>query len=228
MRSLVHITGRKALLFLLFLSGSALAAIAQNDLSDEELDRLFEDDEALERWLEEEFTGWNFSSFARMGWGYSDNILLATVNPQSGDYLRSEVEMFLTRLPDDNGEFYAFLSGTALRYSGVEDADKEQVWLLDSKWRRFLSDTFSGSLRAQYAYFDQILDLSLTERQQTRQRVQYQGYGLGGELEFSPVGSNVYTLETMLKREDFSEILGSDWLGRPCSKSLSEGRFSFF
>lgn len=186
---------------------------AQDEISDEELEALLADDKALDAWLEEEFSGWDFSAFARVGMGHSDNVLLATVNPQSGDYLRSELELFLTRFPDDNGEFFSFLTGTDLRYSGVEDADKEQLWLFDTEWTRYVADRINAKFIAQYIFFDQILDLSLTERDVQRQRIEYNGYGLGSELEFDAGNTNVLSLGLMGYKEDYKEVLGENWKG---------------
>lgn len=186
---------------------------AQEELTEQELDALLADEDALEAWLEAEFTGWNFTSFLRAGWGYSDNVLLATVNPREGNYLRSELELFLMRFPDESGEFFSFVSGTDIRYSGVEDADKEQLWLFDTEWTRYLGDRLNATFLAQYIFFDQILDLSLTERQVSRQRVQYAGYGLGTKLEYDAGSQHILTLGLTGYREDFREVLGKNWKG---------------
>ena len=211
-----HFSGKVSILFLLVWICPFTLVLAQDEITDEELEALLADDDALEAWLEEEFSGWDFNAFSRLGWGYSDNVLLATVNPQTGNYLRTDVELFLSKLPDEKGEFLSFISGSDLRYSGVEGADKEMLWLFDSEWKRYLSDKFNGMLKAQYVYFDQIIDLSLSERQEsaTRQRIQYHGYGLGSGLEYLPGGSNTFSFEAMLTREEFAQVLGQDWLGR--------------
>lgn len=214
MNATIHFTWKFGVLITPLLLGIPGGLHAQDDLTDEELDAIFEDEEALEAWLMEEFGGWDFTAFSRLGWGHSDNVLLATVNPQSGDYLRTDVELFLAKLPDENGEFFSFLTGTDIRYSDVEDADKEQLWLFNSQWKRYLSDQLTGGLSAQYVYFDQILDFSLTERQETRQRIQYHGYGVGGDLEFTTLKANEFTFGLLALREEYAAVLGNDWLGR--------------
>jgi hypothetical protein len=189
------------------------SVVAQEDLSDEELDALMNDEAALDAWLEEEFTGWDFTAFVRTGLGHSDNVLLATVNPLEGEYLRTDLELLLMRFPDDNGEFFSFVSGSDLRYPNVEDADKEQIWLWDTEWKRYLGDRINANFIAQYIFFNQILDLSLSERQVSRQRVEYQGYGLGGELEFDAGGQNILSLGLTGFKEDYKEVLGQNWKG---------------
>ncbi len=187
----------------------------QKDLSDEALEALLDDEEALETWLDEEFSGWDFSSNAKVGWGYSDNVLLATVNPQSGDYLHTELELFLLKFPDEKGEFFAFLNGRDLRYFDVDGADKDQILLIDAEWKRYLTDSLTGALEGQYIFLDQVLDLSLSDRDVSRERIQYNGYGIGGDLLFSPLESNnKFSLETMALHEDFQEVLGENFLGR--------------
>lgn len=189
----------------------------QEDISDEELDALLADPDALDAWLEEEFTGWNVSAFGRVGWGQSDNVLLATFDPQSGDYLRSEFEMFVTRLPgsDERDEFFSYLTLTDLRYSGVEDADKEQVFLTSNQWKRYLSDRISGILKLQYVYFDQILDLATSEFSLVgRQRVQFHGYGLGSDLEYLVDSNDKLSFGFLVLREEYAGPLGQDWLSR--------------
>lgn len=198
--------------FILILAAGQL--VGQDEISDEELDALLADPDALDEWLEEEFSGWDFTAMGRLGWGHSDNVLLATVNPQSGDYLRSEFEAFLTHLPDDSGEFFSYLTLTDRRYSGVEDADKEQIFLSNTQWKRYLSDRTTGSLKVQYVYFDQILDLSLTERQETRQRIQFHSYGVGSDLAYKLSQSDELTFGFLVLREEYAEVLGQDWLGR--------------
>ena len=200
-------------MFPLIACASIISLSAQDEISDEELEALLSDDDALDVWLEEEFGGWDFSAFARLGMGHSDNVLLATVNPQSGDYLRSELELFLTRFPDDNGEFFSFLTGTDLRYSGVEDADKEQLWLFDTEWTKYVADRINAKFIAQYTFFDQILDLSLTERDISRQRIEYNGYGLGSELAFDAGNTNVLSAGLMGYKEDYKDVLGENWKG---------------
>ena len=142
MNATIHM-GRRVVCLLSFILALAINVLKAQEISDAELDALLEDPDALDAWLEEEFTGWDFSALGRVGWGRSDNVLLATVNPQTGDYVRSEFEMFLTKLPDDSGEFFSYLSLTDLRYSGVEDADKEQMFLSSTQWKRYLSDRLS-------------------------------------------------------------------------------------
>ena len=192
---------------------SIVSVLGQDDLSDEELDALLADEGALEAWLEEEFSGWDFSAFARAGVGHSDNVLLATVNPQSGEYARSEVELFLTRFPDDNGEFFSYLTGTDLRYSGVEDAEKEQLWLFNTEWTRYVHNRINAKFIAQYIFFDQILDLSITERDVSRQRIEYNGYGLGTKWEYDARNTNVISLGFMGFKEDYKDVLGQNWKG---------------
>ncbi|MDG2166551.1 MAG: hypothetical protein P8L44_01320 [Opitutales bacterium] len=213
MNATIHM-GRRVVCLLSFILALAINVLKAQEISDAELDALLEDPDALDAWLEEEFTGWDFSALGRVGWGRSDNVLLATVNPQTGDYVRSEFEMFLTKLPDDSGEFFSYLSLTDLRYSGVEDADKEQMFLSSTQWKRYLSDRLSGVLKAQYVYFDQILDLSLTERQEARERIQFHGYGLGSDLEYLFTQDDELTFGFIVLREEYAEVLGNDWLGR--------------
>ncbi len=201
---------RYGLIIPLFLSAPLFPIKAQNDLSDKELDELMADDTALEAWLENESSEWGFSALARTGIGYSDNVLLATVNPQSGDYLWADLELLLNRYPDDNGEFYAYIAGTDIRYSGVEGADKEQLWLFDTEWKRNLTDQISGTLKSQYVFFDQIIDLSLNEREVARQRIQYHGYGAGTDVDYRAGKSNVFTVGLMAFQEDYAEVLGQN------------------
>ena len=214
MNATIHMDWRLGILIPCIFISSLSLVFSQDDLSDEELDALLADEDALNAWLEAEFSGWDFTAFGRLGWGRSNNVLLATVNPQSGNYLRTDFEMFLAHLPDENGEFYTYLMITDLRYSGVEDADKEQLFLSNTEWKRYLGDRLSGTLKAQYVYFDQILDLSLTERQETRQRVQYHGYGVGAESEYKANGNNDLSLGFLVLREEYAEVLGQNWMGR--------------
>jgi len=200
-------------LFPLIACTSIISVVGQDEITDEELEALLNDEGALEAWLEEEFTGWDLSSFARVGVGYSDNVLLATVNPQSGEYVRSEFELFLTRFPDDNGEFFSYLTGTDLRYSGVEDADKEQLWLFDTEWTRYVSDRINAKFIAQYVFFNQILDLSLTERDVFRQKIEYHGYGLGTKWEYDARNTNVLSLGFMGFKENYKDVLGQNLKG---------------
>ena len=213
MNATIHMGRRIVCLLPVFLI-LTFGVLKGQEISDEELDALLADPDALDAWLEEEFSGWNFSALGRVGWGRSDNVLLATVNPQTGDYVRSEAEMFLTRFPDDSGEFFSYLSLTDLRYSGVEDADKEQMFLSSTQWKRYLSDRTTGVLKLQYIYFDQILDLSLTERQEARERIQFHGYGLGSDLEYQLTQEDELTFGFMVLREEYAAVLGNDWLGR--------------
>jgi len=204
------------ILCLLLWSLPFLASYAQEDMTDDEIEALLEDEEAFDAWLIEESTIWDFSAFARTGWGSSDNVLLATVNPERGNFLRTDLELFLTKYPDEKGEFLSFISGSDIRYSGIEDADKEVLWLFNNEWKRYLSEQYTLSLDAQYVYFNQILDLSISEREEVpiRQRIEYHGYGLGSGMEYATSATNSFFLNVMLTREEFVQVLGQDWLGR--------------
>lgn len=215
MNATFHFGLRYILILPLLLIGPLFSLSGQKDLSDEALDALLEDEDALEAWLEEEFSGWDFSSTGKFGWGYSDNVLLATVNPQTGGFLRTELELFLLKYPDEKGEFFAFLNGTDQRYFDVEGTDKDQILLIDAEWKRYLTASLTGSLEGQYIFLDQVLDLSLSEREVSRQRIQYAAYGIGGDLILSPLSSsNQFFLKTMVLDEDFGELLGENLLGR--------------
>jgi hypothetical protein len=213
MNPTIYFWRRKYILFPLILCALIISLLGQDEISDEELEALLSDEDALEAWLEAELTGWDFSAFTRVGAGHSDNVLLATVNPQSGDYLRSELEVFLTHFPDNNGEFFSYLNGTDIRYFGVEDADKEQLWLSDTEWTRYINDRINAKFIAQYIFFDQILDLSISERDVSRQRIEYNGYGLGNKWEYDAKNTNVLSLGFMGYKEDYKEVLGQDWKG---------------
>ena len=219
MNAPIHLVCRWTALSLLAFGLGTLALVAQDDISDAEFDALMEDDaafeafledeEAFEAWLEDEFSGLDFSAYARLGVGHSNNVLLSPMFPQSAEFARTDLELFLMQYPDEKGEFYAFLSGMDIRYSDVEDAEKEVMWIADTQWKRNLGDRLSGLLHAQYIYFDQIIDLSDQSDFLRRERVQYTGYGLGTGGEVILEKGNELSLELMAVQEDYS-LLGED------------------
>ncbi len=219
MNATIHFVCRWSILAPIAFWLGAFSLLAQDDLSDAEFEALMEDDaafeafmedeDAFEAWLEEEFSGFDFSAYARLGVGHSSNVLLSPSFPQSAEFARTDLELFLMQYPDEKGEFYAFLSGMDIRYSDVEDAEKEVMWLADTQWKRNIGDRFKGLLHAQYIYFDQIIDLSDQSDLLRRERVEYTGYGMGTGGEVLLNQGNKLSLELMAVQEDYS-LLGDD------------------
>ena len=125
--------------------------------------------------LDESFA-WDKSIEARTGVGYKDNVLLRHDNPAGSPFVASGLELSVIRLPLDGLRFYFFLNAEDLRYWHQVGVDKEETVLVDSEARKDLDEHWKIGAGLQYAYLNQVLDVSTIESGLSTAQVQ--GHGL--------------------------------------------------
>ena len=122
------------------------------------------------------FNLWQPSLNLRSGFGYKDNVTLSSFAPQASSFESVSGEAMLMRLPWDNWQINLFAVGTDTRYlnhaAGVEAEDHaaasaQFTWFPQDDWRTITT--------VEYAYMDQMMDVSATYGATERQQVLGQG-----------------------------------------------------
>jgi hypothetical protein len=100
------------------------------------------------------------------GFGYKDNVTLASFQPKGSAFAENGLEFILARTAEGNTEFQAFLEGTDIRYfSTIRDdnnhvTDKEQNAIVQTDLRQRIGADWKIGLVLEYIYQDQVLDSS--------------------------------------------------------------------
>jgi len=193
------------------LAVSALVGVEEVELLPQEDVSSLEEGDEFEALMDEMLPDWQWSGYVRSAIGYTDNALLSSVNPRSDNYLRTEFDFFLWKLPSAYGDGYIYINGVDIRFDDLEGADKEQVWLGDLRWNQYVGDSSTVYVELLYMYQDQVIDFSESLFYSFREQVRSHRYGpsLGwiqgiGERHELELSGSVY-------REEYQELLDNQW-----------------
>jgi hypothetical protein len=106
---------------------------------------------------------WNYGADLRGLIGYKDNVLLSHSNVQNSPFWDSGGDILAFRLPSGNWSFNGLISGDYVRYFGAHIDTDEETALAAARATRSFGQHWTSALGANYAYQDQILDLSEIE-----------------------------------------------------------------
>jgi len=196
----------------LFAVVSCLGAEQSTDDFPDPYEELYlEDDEALASLMKEALPRWQWSAYVRTAIVYTDNALLSSVNPLGDDFLRTELDFFLWKLPTEGGDGYLYVNGVDVRFDDLEGADKEQVWMGNLRWNQYFGTSNTAYVDLLYMYQDQVIDFSESLFYSYREQVRSHRYGptIGwiGQLG----ERNELDLSIKLHREEYQELLDNQW-----------------
>lgn len=139
--------------------------------------------------LPEGFPLWQKSARVRVGVGYKDNVTLSSFDPQGSPFEITSAELMLFRLPWNNWQFSLMAVGSDARYfDDSVGVDAEQNAAVSSELAWFFGRGWKSSSTLQYAYINQVMDVSTTYGVSMRNQVR--GHGLtfkeGVRKDFSP------------------------------------------
>ena len=106
---------------------------------------------------------WHRSVTLITGAGYKDNLLLSHSAAEESAFLKSGLELFVTRLPKEGPQFQFIASAEDLRFFSSPSVEKEQLVFAQARVVQELSATWEGSFDLEYVYLDQVVDLSATD-----------------------------------------------------------------
>jgi len=120
-----------------------------------------QDDEELE--LPEGFPLWQTSASVEAGLGYKDNVTLSRFDPQGSGFAVASADALLFRLPWNDWQLSLLAMGSDTRYwdrsAGV---DTEQSAAATSELTWFLGGGWKTASALQYAFINQVMDVSTT------------------------------------------------------------------
>jgi hypothetical protein len=94
--------------------------------------------------------------------GYKDNVLLSYTNAHGSPFWVSGADVLVFRLPINGWQFNFVASGTDTRYFSGQTVNSEQTAVAALKLTRIYGDGWSSGLGANYAYENQVMDLTAT------------------------------------------------------------------
>jgi hypothetical protein len=95
--------------------------------------------------------------------GYKDNVLLSDTNAHGSPFWVSGADLVVFRLPINGWQFNFVASGTDTRYFSSPSVNSEQTAVAAAKLTRLYGDGWSSGLGLNYAYENQVMDLTATE-----------------------------------------------------------------
>ncbi len=106
---------------------------------------------------------WNYSADLRGLIGYKDNIFLSHTNRQSSPFWDAGGDAIVFRLPSGNWTLNGLASGDYVRYFGARTTSEEETAIAAVQASGQLGPHWTSTLAANYAYEDQLMDLSAIE-----------------------------------------------------------------
>ncbi len=95
--------------------------------------------------------------------GYKDNVFLSHTNRQDSPFWDSGGDLLVFRLPSGNWSFNGLISGDYVRYFGAQTSTEEETALAVAQATGSFGQHWTSTLGANYAYQDQVMDLSAIE-----------------------------------------------------------------
>ncbi len=109
---------------------------------------------------------WNYGLDVRNALGYKDNVLLSHTNRQGSAFWDGGGDVLVFRLPSGNWLFNGMVAGDYIHYFGGSIASDEQTVFGVAQLSRTFGQHWTAALGANYAYQDQVMDLSAIEPEQ--------------------------------------------------------------
>lgn len=120
-------------------------------------DWLFNDDIILEERV------WDKDINLRISFGYTDNVLLASVFQQGSGFIGAEVEMFTWRKPQKGQmDIHLYFDALQIYYFDVDGIDNEWLVVSQGQISKQLNDRRTIGATLQGSYVDQVYDISPT------------------------------------------------------------------
>ena len=154
---------------------------------------------------------WERDFSLRTGAGYRDNVGLSSTSPQASAFIMTGLELILLRLPEKRTEFNLFLSGEDLRFLDSSIVNKEQTAFAQALVKTDFGSGWQGSLVADYAYQNQVVDVSAAEPELGTIPVEGHGLGLREGIRHDFAGDYWVSLEAPVKRQFFRQPLDDYW-----------------
>ena len=123
---------------------------------------------------------WERLYTVRAGVGYKDNVALSHTDTEASGFFASGLEFFALRLPEDGTEVSCFVSADDRRYFSASSVDGEQLVFAQGQVKHVFGAVGEMAFDLQYAYQDQIQDVSVTETNQ--QAIRVRGHTLAAHL----------------------------------------------
>ena len=106
---------------------------------------------------------WNYGVDLRGLIGYIDIVFLSHTNRQDSPFWDSGGDILAFRLPSGNWSFNGLVSGDYIQYFGAQTASEEETALAVARATGSFGQHWTSTLAANYAYQDQLMDLSAIE-----------------------------------------------------------------
>lgn len=158
---------------------------------------------------------WDRQILVRTGLGYKDNVLLSPFRPVGSGFFKSGLEATLLRLPTEGLHFVASVEGEDIRYFRSGTLDAEQSLLAMTQLKKDWGAGWQAGLTVEYAYVDQVQDISVSENVAARAKVQ------GHIISVHPAlrrdwGTNWWTqMELSATRRLLAVPIDDDWNAGP-------------
>ena len=200
--------------FLLIVLAIMISSMLRAAASDEDLAKLAaEADVSL--------SAWDSVLNVKSGIGYKDNPTLSFTNARTTGLFNNGVDYALIRLPLDDWEFHVVLSGEDERYwqdvgSDGESVTHDDLWAVGSEIKRDLGSNWQVGLGAQYAYENQVLDISTLANQPLQPPTKVEGH----TINFRPfiqrsLGSNHWVKVEFYGQRQFFDTVDSFFYAGP-------------
>jgi hypothetical protein len=166
-------------------------------------------------------SAWEPSITARLGGGFKDNVALSESQPESSAFLRTAIDAVAVRLPVDGLQTTLLLLGEDTRYFSARTVDHEDFIFGQAELRRFWANGWQAAISLEGAYLDQVIDLSITQTNQTRLAVKG-GTFVGRPIARWELSSQWWLMaELPITRQLFDSVPDDYWILAP---KLSLGR----
>jgi hypothetical protein len=167
---------------------------------------------ATDESLPDEPSPWERIVNVRPGFGYKDNLALSRTDRAESLFVSTELDLAIYRLPIDNKQFTASLIAADTRFLENEDIQYEQYLAATTEFKMAIAAQWNVSAGLEYAYFNEILDVTTIETNLTAMRVQGHRFGVRPlTLRRSLIRNFWVQADARLNRQFFKQPLDDFW-----------------
>jgi hypothetical protein len=114
---------------------------------------------------------WDHLIRLRTGFGYDDNVALASTDEEASTFFYTGLEAAFSRLAEAGPQLDFLITADDIRFFSDKVVDKEQVALVQAQLDQRWTPSWRSTLALEYFYQDQVLDVSITETNLARVQV---------------------------------------------------------
>jgi hypothetical protein len=154
---------------------------------------------------------WESQLAVRTGAGFSDNVTLAHLEPESSAFVSAGLEAVASRVAVDTPRWMFLLLADHAQYLSAPSVDQEQSAFGHAEIRQFIGTRLDAGLELDSGYVNEVLDLSTTETNRVAVLAKGQSIGVRPGMSVDLTPGSWTAVEVFASRQWYAAPLDDYW-----------------